>query len=62
MKNSEMDALPRSEPHDRAATEGALTEKLPRNKRGMAPVTGFRCDPSYKKIGDDCVPANPEFD
>ncbi len=30
--------------------------------RGVAPVVGMPCEPGYKHLGDECVPANIDFE
>lgn len=59
------------QPHDvddhehspQAAEDNASAPtKLSRQKRGVVPVVGMPCPSGYKQVGDDCAPANIEFE
>lgn len=43
-----------------AATDAPAT--LSRRKRGLGPVMGMPCADGYKKVGDECVTSNIEFE
>jgi len=35
---------------------------LSQQARGIGPVVGMACEDGYKRVGEDCVPANIEFE
>jgi hypothetical protein len=37
-------------------------EPLSRARRSIAPIVAMPCAPGYKSIGDNCIPANIEFE
>jgi hypothetical protein len=42
--------------------EVAMQKTLSWRTRGVAPVVGMPCTPGFKSVGDECVPANIDFE
>ena len=48
--------------HLKPVEEAVIQKTHAWRTRGFAPVVGLPCAPGFKSVGDECVPANIDFE